>query len=69
MNADVRKPYIPPQTTNPFASPFQSGELLGYYWDWQILESGQVEFISDASGVPHRKAMDVVIARKPDPRS
>jgi tellurite methyltransferase len=69
MNADVRKPYIPPQTTNPFASPFQSGELLGYYWDWQILESGQVEFISDASGVPHRKAMDVVIARKPDLRS
>ena len=37
MNADVAKPYIPPQTTNPFASPFRSGELLGYYWDWQIL--------------------------------
>ena len=65
MNADVPKPYIPPQTTNPFASPFRSGELLGYYWDWQILESGQVEFVSDASGIPHRKAMDVVIARKP----
>jgi tellurite methyltransferase len=67
MNADVPKPYIPRQTTNPWASPFRSGELLGYYWDWQILESGQVEFISDASGVPHRKAMDVVIARKPTP--
>ncbi len=65
MNADVAKPYIPLQTTNPFASPFRSGELLGYYWDWQILDSGQVEFISDASGVPHRKAMDVVIAQKP----
>lgn len=69
MNADVPKPYIPRQTTNPFASPFRSGELLGYYWDWQILDSGQVEFISDASGVPHRKAMDVVIARKPALRS
>jgi tellurite methyltransferase len=67
MNADVPKPYIPPQTTNPWATPFRSGELLGYYWDWQILDSGQVEFISDASGVPHRKAMDVVIARKPGP--
>ena len=66
MNADVEKPYIPPQTTNPFASPFRSGELLGYYWDWEILESGQGEFISTASGVPHRKAMDVVVARKPD---
>jgi tellurite methyltransferase len=65
MNADVPKPYIPPQTTNPFASPFRSGELLGYYWDWEILDSGQVEFISSASGIPHRKAMDVVIARKP----
>lgn len=65
MNADVPKPYIPAQTTNRFASPFRSGELLGYYWDWQILDSGQIEFISTASGVPHRKAMDVVIARKP----
>ncbi len=65
MNADVRKPYIPPQTTNPFASPFDSGELLGYYWDWEILDSGQGEFISHSGGVPHRKAMDVVIARKP----
>jgi tellurite methyltransferase len=69
MNADVSKPYIPPQTTNPFASPFRSGELLGYYWDWEILDSGQVEFVSNASGVPHRKAMDVVIARKPAPGS
>ena len=69
VNADVSKPYIPPQTTNPSASPFRSGELLGYYWDWQILDSGQVEFVSNASGVPHRKAMDVVIARKPDRES
>jgi tellurite methyltransferase len=67
MNADVAKPYVPPQTTNPLASPFRSGELLSYYWDWQILDSGQVGFISDASGVPHRKAMDVVVARKPAP--
>ena len=65
MNADVPKPYIPPQTTNPFASPFRSGELLGYYWDWQILNSAQVEFVSNSGGVPHRKAMDVVIARRP----
>jgi tellurite methyltransferase len=69
MNADVLKPYIPLQTSNPFASPFRSGELLGYYWDWQILDSGQVEFVSTASGVPHRKAMDGLIARKPTPGS
>jgi tellurite methyltransferase len=65
MNADVPKPYIPPYSMNPFATPFRSGELLGYYWDWEILESRQVEFVSKASGIPHRKAMDVVIARKP----
>ena len=52
MNADVPKPYIPPQTMNPFASPFRSGELLGYYWDWQILDSGQVEFTSDSAAFP-----------------
>ena len=69
MNADVPKPYIPSQTMNPFASPFRSGELLGYYWDWQILDSGQVEFVSNSGGISHRKAMDVVIARKPDPAS
>ncbi len=66
MNADVPKPYIPPSTTNPHASPFRSGELLGYYGDWQILDSGQVEFVSHSGGVPHRKAMDVVIARRPE---
>ena len=69
MNADVPKPYIPLHSMNPFSSPFRSGELLGYYGDWQILDSGQVEFVSNAGGVPHRKAMDVVIARKPDPDS
>jgi tellurite methyltransferase len=65
MNVDVPKPYIPAQTTNPYATPFRSGELLGYYGDWQILDSAQLEFISNSGGVPHRKAMDVVIARKP----
>lgn len=69
MNADVAKPYIQDHSMNPFASPFRSGELLGYYWDWEILDSGQGEFISHAGGVPHRKAMDMVIARKPVPDS
>lgn len=69
MNADVPKPYIEDRSMNPFASPFRSGELLGYYWDWRILDSGQVEFVSNAGGVPHRKAMDVVIAQKPAPGS
>ena len=65
VNADVLKPYIPVYSMNPCATPFRSGELLGYYWDWEILDSGSGEFISHAGGVPHRKAMDMVIARKP----
>lgn len=65
VNADVEKPYIPVYSMNPFATPFRSGELLGYYWDWEILESGQGEFISHSGGVPHRKAMDMVVARRP----
>lgn len=65
VNADVAKPYIPPQSTNPWATPFRSGELLGYYGDWEILDSGQGEFVSNSGGVPHRKAMDMVVARKP----
>jgi tellurite methyltransferase len=67
MNAFVPKPYLPPAPEmDPQESPYRSGELLGYYWDWQIVDSGEVEFDCDSSGVPHRHAMDVVIARKPD---
>ncbi len=66
MNADVPKPYIPPYSMNPIASPFRSGERLSDNWDWQTLDSGQVESVSHGGGVPHRKAMDVVITRKPD---
>lgn len=69
MNADVLKPYIIPYSMNPSATPFRSGELLGYYWDWEILDCGSGEFVSTAGGVPHRKAMDVVIARKPPSNS
>lgn len=63
INAVVSKPYLKP-AMNPATTPFRAGELLGYYWDWKILDSGQVEFDSRALGSP--QAMDVVIARKPD---
>jgi tellurite methyltransferase len=67
MNAFVPKPYLrPPPEMDPAESPFRSGELLGYYWDWAILDSGEVEFDCNSSGIPHRHAMDVVLAREPD---
>lgn len=67
MNAFVPKPYLtPPPEMDPAESPFRSGELLGYYWDWRIVDAGELEFDCNSSGVPHRHAMDVVIAQKPD---
>ena len=67
MNSFVRKPYLAPSPEmDPSESPFRSGELLGYYGDWKILDSGELEFECNSSGVPHRHAMDVVIAQKPD---
>lgn len=66
MNAFVKKPYLrPPPEMDRNEMPYRSGELLGYYWDWQILESGEIEFGCNSSGIPHRHAMDIVIARKP----
>lgn len=66
MNAFVPKPYLdPPPEMDPAEHPYRPGELLGYYGDWQILDSGEVEFDCNSSGVPHRHAMDFVIAKKP----
>lgn len=44
---------------------YRSGELLAYYWDWEILHVTEVVFDCGSGGIPHRHAMDVVIARKP----
>lgn len=34
------------------------------YWDWEILAAEAFEFDCNSSGVPHRRAMEVMIARK-----
>jgi tellurite methyltransferase len=66
VNAFVPKPYLArPPERDPAESPYRAGELLGYYSDWQIVESGEVEFDCQSSGVAHRHALDIVIARKP----
>ncbi len=66
VNAFVPKPNVKPSPdmdTN--ESPYRSGELRGYYWDWHILDSREFEFDCNFSGIPHRHALDVVIARRP----
>lgn len=40
-----------------------SGELLTYYWDWEIVKFEETIFDCNSGGVPHKHAMDVMIAR------
>ena len=41
-----------------------SGEILTYYWDWEIVRFEERIFDCNSGGVPHRHAMDVMIARR-----
>jgi tellurite methyltransferase len=66
MNAFVTKPYLAAAPEmDPNESKYRAGELLSFYWDWQILETSEIEFDCNSSGIPHKHAMDVVIARRP----
>lgn len=66
FNAFVEKPFIataPDWGTHEYF--YRSGDLLQFYWDWEIVSFSEVIFDCNSSGVPHRHAMDVMIARKP----
>ncbi len=43
---------------------WQSGELMGYYWDWEIIYSTEEIFDCMSSGVPHKHAVNRLIARR-----
>ncbi len=61
----VTKPFIrraPDAEEN--AYPYKSGELMSYYWDWEILYSAEEIFDCMSSGVPHKHAVNRIIARK-----
>jgi tellurite methyltransferase len=61
----VKKPFIAPAPNGrPDEHSFRSGELLGYYWDWEIVSFTEVIFDCISSGVPHQHAMDIMLARK-----
>lgn len=65
FNVFVEKPYL--STPHDWGADeyfYRSGELLVAYWDWEILSFSEVEFDCNSGGVPHRHAMDVLIARK-----
>ncbi|WEK54454.1 MAG: methyltransferase domain-containing protein [Candidatus Cohnella colombiensis] len=65
FNVFVTKPFIaPPPEKEPNASVWQSGELLGNYYDWLIKDSAEVVFDCNSSGIPHQHAMSTMIAQK-----
>lgn len=61
----VKKPFIKkaPDSIGSEHS-FRSGELMGYYWDWEILYCSEEIFDCMSGGVPHKHAVNRVIARR-----
>jgi tellurite methyltransferase len=61
----VEKPFIPrAPDAEETAHAYRSGELMGYYWDWEILFSTEEIFECKSGGVPHRHTVDRIIARR-----
>jgi len=64
MSVFVRKPFIPPAPDGEStAHSYRSGELLGYYCDWEIAYCTEEVFDCMSSGVPHRHAVNRILAR------
>ena len=65
FNVFVEKPFIEaPPENEPNAYPWISGELLTYYHNWEIIKFEEVIFDCQSSGIPHKHAMNIMIARK-----
>lgn len=62
FNVFVEKPFIdvPPEKENRY--PWKSGELFTMYYDWLFEECREVVFDCNSSGIPHKHAMDILIA-------
>jgi tellurite methyltransferase len=65
LSVFVRKPFIPrAPDAEETAFPYQSGELMSYYWDWEIFDCTEEIFDCMSSGVPHKHAVNRIIARR-----
>ena len=61
----VRKPFIPSAPDAEGTShPWRSGELMSYYWDWEIVYSTEEIFDCMSSGIPHKHAVNRLITRR-----
>ena len=68
FNVFVEKPYIPtPHDWGNDEYFYRSGELLAYYWNWEIVSFTEFEFDCNSGGAPHCHAINVMIARKRAP--
>ncbi len=66
FNVFVQKPFIaPPPEKEPNAYKWISGEIFTHYHDWYIRECSEVIFDCNSSGIPHKHAMDKIIAQRP----
>lgn len=65
FNVFVEKPFIdPPPENESNAYNWISGELLNYYHDWEIVKFEEIIFDCNSSGIPHKHAMNKMVARK-----
>lgn len=65
FNVFVDKPFIdPPPENEENAYSWISGELLTYYHDWEIITFEEIIFDCQSSGIPHKHAMNQLVARK-----
>lgn len=60
----VEKPFIGKAPDAGQEYPWKSGELFLHYHDWYMEKCSEVVFECDSSGVLHKHAADVMIARK-----
>jgi tellurite methyltransferase len=61
----IEKPFIPrAPDAESSAKLWKSGEILTYYHDWEILFFEETVFDCNSSGVPHRHAVNRIVARK-----
>lgn len=65
LSVFVRKPFIPQAPdSEATAHAYRSGELMGYYWNWEILYCTEEIFDCTSGGVPHKHAVNRIIARR-----
>jgi tellurite methyltransferase len=67
LSVFVQKPFIPPAPDGEpsVAHRYRSGELFGYFWDWEILWCTEEIFDCASGGIPHQHCINRLIARKP----